>query len=77
VPVEMFTPCDDAQLIDWTTQAMALFRERQWDAASVLLETLLSAHPDDPIALLYLERIAMYRSPPPVDHWDGSTELDK
>jgi adenylate cyclase len=77
VAVEVFTPCDDAQLIDWTTQAMALFRTQQWDAASAILEELLLVHPDDTVAALYMQRIAMYRKTPPGEKWDASVELEK
>jgi adenylate cyclase len=75
--VEVFTPCEDAQLIDWTTRAMALFRTQQWDAASALLEELLVVHPDDTVAALYMQRIATYRLTPPGENWDGSVELEK
>ena len=77
VAVEVFTPCDDDQLIEWTTRAMALLRARQWDAASALLEELLVVHPDDAVAALYMQRIATYRLTPPGENWDGSVELEK
>jgi adenylate cyclase len=77
VAVEVFTPCDDDQLIEWTTRAMALLRARQWDAASALLEELLVVHPDDTVAALYMQRIATYRLTPPGENWDGSVELEK
>ena len=75
--VEIFTPCDDDRWIDLATRSMALFRSQQWDAASAVLDELLSVQPDDRVAALYLERIEKYRLAAPAENWDGSVELDK
>jgi adenylate cyclase len=75
--VEVFTPCDDAQIIDLSEQAIRRFRHREWDAAASSLHELLAIAPEDGVAKLYLERIAEFRLAPPAASWDGAVELDK
>ena len=75
--VEVFTPCDDAHIVELSGQAIRLFRNREWEAAAASLHELLAVAPDDGVAKLYLERIAEFRLAPPAATWDGAMELDK
>lgn len=75
--IEVFTPCDDAKVVELTQQAISLFRSREWDAAESRFRELLALAPEDGVAKLYLERIAAFRIAPPAAQWDGSVELDK
>ena len=75
--IEVFTPCDDPNIVELTREAIRLFRSREWDAAESRLRELLALAPDDGIAGLYLERVAAFRIAPPAANWDASVELDK
>jgi adenylate cyclase len=75
--VEVLTPCEDEHVVDLTRQAIELFNGRQWDAAQLLFEELLSVAAQDKIANIFLERIARFRATPPPPNWDGAVELDK
>ena len=75
--IEVFTPCDDAQIVELTQQGIARFRIQDWDEAETQFRELLELAPDDGIAALYLERIAAFRIAPPAAKWDGAVELDK
>jgi adenylate cyclase len=76
-PIDVFTPCDDAELIELTTQMLDRFRHRDWDAATSALDNMLARTPDDQVSKLYTARIAEFRNNPPPSQWDGSFSLDK
>jgi len=75
--VEVFTPCEDPQLVTLTVEAIRLYRNREWNAAEARCQELLAIAPADTIATLYLARIAAFRASPPTENWDGAVELDK
>ena len=75
--IEVFTPCDDAKVVELTRQAISLFRSQEWDAAESRFRELLALAPEDGVAALYLERVAAFRIAPPAANWDGSVELAK
>ncbi len=52
-------------------EALSLFHERQWEDAARLFQNL----GDDPVAGVYLTRIAGFRSSPPPENWDGIFDL--
>jgi len=62
-------------IAQWHT-ALSLVRTQFWDDAEQIIKSLYSAHPDDGLYLLYLERIAIYRAQPPGNDWDGVTTFD-
>ena len=76
LPVEIFTPCDDARLIELTGAALAAYREGNWPAARDAWQQLAGDYPDDPVAPVFLTRIAEFERHPPPD-WDGSVALEK
>ena len=75
--VEVFTPCENPMVVEFTEQAIRLFRSQDWDAAEACLQELLAIEPKDGIAELYLKRIAAFRIAPPPAKWDGAMELEK
>ncbi len=75
--VEVFTPCDNPQIVELSGEAIRLFRNRDWDAAESCLHQILFITPIDDISELYLKRIAVFRLTPPLANWDGAMELDK
>ena len=52
-------------------QALAYYRNQQWDAAEREFFSLSQALPDKKIYQIYLERIAHFRENPPPADWDG------
>lgn len=75
--VEVFSPCDDPNIIKLSEQAIRLFRNREWNAAEERLREVLAIAPEDALAKLYLKRIATFRLAPPPAKWDGAMELEK
>jgi adenylate cyclase len=57
-------------------EALALVRAQQWDAAGQRIARLREAHPERALYALYLERIAVWRTQPPGEGWDGVTGFD-
>jgi len=52
-------------------KALSLFRERKWEEAARIFQDL----GEDPVAGVYLTRIAGFRSLPPPENWDGVFDL--
>lgn len=75
-PVEVLTPCNNANLVAMNDAAIQAYRQRNWDASRALWQSVLSAVPDDPVAPIYLQWIETYQKAPPPDDWDGSSALD-
>ena len=75
--VEIFTPCDNPQLIRLTLEALMLYQARKWDASEAMWQQLLLLVPQDSISRLYLSRIAEFRIQQPDVKWDGTVSLDK
>ena len=76
-PVEVFTPCKDAEIVRMSEEAISLFRMQKWDDSERLWRELLARDANDGIARLYLARIAGLRSSPPEAKWDGAFSLEK
>jgi adenylate cyclase len=64
---------DEARL--WS-QALRLYRSRNWDMAELQLLNLMQAHPARQLYRLFLERIGNYRKTPPPETWDGAYRFD-
>jgi len=75
--IEVFTPCEDAQVIELTERGIDFFRSQQWDAAQAVLDELNALVPGDEIVKLYRKRIDEFRSAPPGENWTGAISLDK
>jgi len=77
IPVDIFTPCSEALLIQATADAWAAYARREWDVAEKEWHYVEHIVPDDPLVPIYLARIARYRQEPPPPDWDGSMALEK
>jgi adenylate cyclase len=58
------------------SQALRLYRARDWDMAELQLINLEKVAPDRGLYRLFLERIAHLRKNPPEDGWDGSWKFE-
>ncbi len=47
------------------------YRNRQWDFAIDLFQTILDSHPDDGPSRIFLERCRLYLVDEPQEDWDG------
>ena len=56
-------------------EAVAHYRDRNWDQAIRLFNEVLRANPADRPSSLYLERCEIYRKTPPPANWDGVWSL--
>lgn len=72
--VQLFTPCDDAALIDRTSGALAAYREGRWDDAVAEWNAIARDYPEDPVARVFLDRLGAWAQGWPRE-WDGVTEL--
>ncbi|MEP7068061.1 MAG: adenylate/guanylate cyclase domain-containing protein [Usitatibacter sp.] len=76
-PVDIWTPCSDAEVIEASARAIAAYRARRWEESELLWRELLRRIPDDTIAELYLERIQRLRVTALEADWGGAVELEK
>jgi adenylate cyclase len=74
--VELFTPCDDPALAEKTAAALAAYRAGDWPLARASWQELAKAHPDDPIAPVFLARLEAWAKSGWPDPWDGVTVLE-
>jgi len=52
-------------------EALAAYREQDWDGAETGFRQCLSIIPDDPPSRIFLARVAHFRDEPPGDDWNG------
>lgn len=52
-------------------RGLALYRERQWDAAHACFAAVLRDHPDDKPSQIYFERCEHFKINAPAADWDG------
>jgi len=76
-PVDIHTPCADADVAEASANAIAAYRARRWDESERLWRRVLERAPSDTIAQLYVERIQRCRLVAPATEWDGAVELEK
>jgi adenylate cyclase len=77
LPVHIFTPCDDAQLVRLSGAALEAYAAQDWPKARAAFRAVLAHAPDDPVAEVFLMRIAEFEAAPPGEGWDGSVALEK
>ena len=75
--VEIYTPCEDAALVEMTARAVAAYRARRWEESELVWREILNRHAEDGVALVYLERIVRCRIVAPDASWQGAVELEK
>ena len=76
-PVEVYTPCDDAWLVEQGDRAIELFRTRHWEEADALWREVQERYAHDPIAAYYRSRIASFATEPPPPEWDGTESISE
>jgi adenylate cyclase len=76
VGITVLTPCADDGLIKVSAEALALYRESRFDAAEAAWKRLLESWPTDPVAKVFLERLASFRDDGLPEDWDGIWTLD-
>ena len=76
VGITVLTPCADEELIKVSAEALALYRESRLDAAEAAWKRLLETWPADPVAKVFLERLAAFRDDGLPEDWDGVWTLD-
>lgn len=77
IPVDIFTPCDDAALIEATQDALDAYRAQDWQRATQAWTAVRQLRPDDSVAAVFEARIAQMRQAELQPGWDGSVALDK
>lgn len=76
IGITLFTPCEDEALIALSAQALAAYREAQFHAAEEAFRQILAAHPADPVAPIFIARIAEFRQRGLPQLWDGIATLE-
>lgn len=76
-PVQVFTPCADADVREHSAAALAAFAGRRWEESEAHLRSLLLLRPEDPAALGLLERVAAARAAPDGPGRTSALALDK
>lgn len=59
------------EFLELYTNALQLYRHRQWDAAIKGFESALTISPEDFPSRIYIERSQLYKVSPPPDDWNG------
>ena len=76
-PVELYTPCSDAEAVEWSAKGMAAYRERRWAESEECWRKVLERLPRDRVAEIHLERLAALRAMPANTQWQDAVELEK
>lgn len=63
--------------LDLHEEALACYRDQEWERATELFQQLHESRPDVPVYGLYLERISALRAAPPAAEWDGVYERNE
>lgn len=75
--VDIFTVCDDAELVRLTDHAWEAYRQGDWAASLRGWADVLTHRPDDSVALLYRERVTELSTSPLDPAWQGALALEK
>lgn len=76
VGITMFTPCEDADLVALSAEALAAYRAGKLDAAEAAWRKILAGYPDDPIAKMFVEKLTVFKAEGVPGNWDGINTLD-
>ncbi|MBI4208034.1 MAG: adenylate/guanylate cyclase domain-containing protein [Betaproteobacteria bacterium] len=77
VGITVYTPCDDEALIAMHAEALAAYRAGDFRAAEQSWRRLKEKCPADPVAAVFLQRIAKFRKEGWPSPWDGIATLDE
>jgi adenylate cyclase len=76
VGITVLTPCADDELAARSMEALTLYRESKFDDAERAWKGMLDDWPADPVARVFLERLAAFREDGLPEDWDGIWTLD-
>ncbi len=77
VGITVYAPCEDKALRAMSDEALAAYRAGDFEASAEGWKRLLATYPDDPVAAVFLERIARFRKEGWPASWDGVTTLEE
>ena len=77
VGITVHTPCDDEALIAMSAEALAAYRAGRFEAAQSAWQALLERYPGDPVAKVFLSRIARFQASGFPAEWDGVMTLEE
>jgi adenylate cyclase len=82
LPVRIYEPAGfsegvDERMTERFNAALALYRERQWQAAADAFAEIRQQLPHDRPCEIYLERCAYFAKNPPLEDWDGVFNRDE
>jgi adenylate cyclase len=77
VGITVYTPCEEEALIAMHAEALAAYRAGDFGAAERSLRRLLETYRGDPVATVFLQRIAKFRKEGWPAPWDGIATLDE
>ena len=76
-PVDLYTPCADPEVVEWSAQGMAAYRERRWPESEACWSKVRQRLPQDRVAEIHLERLAALKAMPANTQWSDAVELEK
>jgi adenylate cyclase len=69
--VELYTPCEDATLVERTLPALDAWRHGDWPQAQALWQALARDYPEDPVVAVFVGRLAAWAAQGWPQPWDG------
>lgn len=76
-PIDIFTFCDDEELIRLSEAALNHYSLREWELSLQACHRILERYPEDKIAKVLIEETEQLRRDPPPADWNGGTPLEK
>lgn len=76
-PIDIFTFCDDEELIRLSEVALNHYSAREWELSLQACHRILERYPEDKIAKVLIEETEQLRRDPPPADWNGGTPLEK
>lgn len=75
-PIRIYTPCDDARLVELTERAFEAYGKGEWATARTAWTEVAAWRADDTLPPVFLKRIDSLERQTPGE-WDGVTSLEK
>ena len=61
----------EKSFLDAYREGLKAYQERRWDEGIALMEHAMTFHRGDPVCLLYIERMKLFKLTPPGPDWNG------
>ena len=76
LPVTIYEPLEGLSMLNAEaegifSEALTLYRDREWDKARAAFQAVLAITPEDKPSRIYLERCEFFQKNPPPAEWDG------